>query len=73
MEIFWTGIIIRNKEDEMTATEIRKLTELSRIAFCRKYGIPLRTMEDWESGKNKPADYLLALLERAVKEDFKIE
>lgn len=57
----------------MTANEIRELTELSRRAFCEKYKIPYRTMEDWEAGKKKPADYLLALLERAVKEDFKIE
>ena len=55
----------------MNIKEIRSLTGLSQVKFCEKYNIPRRTLEDWESGKNKPADYLLDLLERAVREDFK--
>lgn len=50
--------------------EIRKLTGLSRAAFCRKYNIPIRTVEEWDAGRMTPPDYLLELLERAVREDM---
>ena len=37
---------------------IRESTGLSRIDFCKKYGIPLRTMEEWESGRRTPPEYI---------------
>lgn len=51
-------------------SEIRKMSGLKRAEFCRRYNIPLRTMEDWEAGKSAPAEYVVALLERAVRQDF---
>lgn len=54
----------------MKIKEVRALTGLSQAKFGAKYGIPKRTIEDWESGRRKPPEYLLKLLERAVKEDF---
>ena len=54
----------------MSIKEIRALTGLSQVKFCEKYNIPRRTLEEWESGNNKPAEYLVALLERVVKEDM---
>lgn len=56
----------------MTAKEIRELTGLKRVSFCEKYHIPLRTMENWEGGVNEAPRYVLELLERAVREDYKI-
>lgn len=52
---------------------IRKITGLTQKAFGEKYNIPLRTIENWENGKSIPPVYVLQLLERAVKEDFKNE
>ena len=49
--------------------ELRKKTGLSQKKFCDKYGIPIRTLQDWEYGKNEPAPYLVNLLERAVNAD----
>ena len=54
----------------MTAKEIRELTGLKRAQFCEKYNIPVRTMENWEAGVNKAPEYVLALLERVVREDY---
>ena len=54
----------------MTAKEIRELSGLKRIHFCEKYNIPLRTMENWEAGVTQAPQYVLELLERAVREDF---
>jgi putative transcriptional regulator len=52
--------------------ELRAWTGLSQAKFADFYGIPKRTIENWEGGKTKAPDYVLMLLERAVKEDFKI-
>ena len=55
----------------MTVKEIRTLTGLSQARFAEKYGIPKRTLEKWEQGETNPPVYLVKLLERAVKEDYK--
>ncbi len=54
----------------MTVKEIRGLTELSQRAFSVKYNIPIRTIEDWETGKRNAPDYVLQMLERIVREDY---
>lgn len=48
---------------------IRKMSGLSRNAFAEKYHIPIRTLEKWERSEITPADYLIAWLERIVRED----
>lgn len=50
--------------------ELRAITGLSAQKFGDKYGIPLRTIQNWEGGVNNPPEYVLGLLERVVKEDF---
>lgn len=55
----------------MTIKELRALTGLSAQKFGDKYKIPLRTIQNWENGVRQPPVYLVELLERAVKEDFK--
>ena len=62
---------------ERRAYRIRALTGLSQAAFAKKYNIPKRSIESWEStsdtsGREAP-EYVLDLLERAVKEDFNVE
>lgn len=49
---------------------IRTKRGVSRAEFSRLYKIPLRTLENWESGDRTPATYVIRLLERAVKEDL---
>lgn len=54
--------------------DIRMLTGLSQAAFAEKYNIPKRSIESWEAtteaAKREAPEYVLNLLERAVKEDF---
>lgn len=50
--------------------ELRKLTGLSQKAFGKKYGIPWRTIQNWEGEVSTPPEYVLKLLARVVKEDF---
>lgn len=52
-----------------TIKEIRQISGLKRAEFCRKYKIPVRTMEDWEYGHNDPPNYIKELMMRAVKYD----
>ena len=54
----------------MNIKEIRFISGLSQQAFSEKYKIPKRTIENWEGGKRNPPEYVILLLERAVKEDF---
>lgn len=60
----------------MTIKEIRKLTNLTQADFAKKYEIPKRTLENWEtsSGNNKRQcpPYVAKMLERLVRIDFNI-
>ena len=51
---------------------IRKMSGLSRKDFAERYKIPIRTLEKWERQESNPAEYVVLLLERAVREDFKV-
>lgn len=42
--------------------ELRKSTGMTRREFCEYFGIPYRTMQDWELGNRKMPDYLLRLM-----------
>lgn len=55
----------------MEVKELRMLSGLSQQAFSEKYGIPKRSIENWEGGKRNPPEYVINLLERVVKEDIK--
>jgi putative transcriptional regulator len=41
---------------------LRKSTGLTQKAFAELTGIPKRTIEQWESGRRNPPDYLIKLL-----------
>ena len=59
-------------ELELQQKELRMLREeigLNRKEFALEYGIPLRTIEDWEHGKRKMPPYVLRLLAYKVKAD----
>ena len=47
--------------------ELRTRTKLNRREFAEYFGIPLRTVEDWEYGKRKIPDYLLRLIEYKLR------
>lgn len=55
----------------MTIKEIRDLLGVSRAEFGRRYNIPTRTLEAWEKGERIPPTYVLELLERVVKDDYR--
>ena len=46
---------------------IREFTGLSRKDFCEKYGIPYRTVTEWELGQRTAPEYVLRILEYYVR------
>lgn len=49
--------------------DLRHLTGLTQKKFSEKYEIPKRTIEDWETGRRKPPNYVTKLLEyKIIKE-----
>lgn len=47
--------------------EIRKATGLNMKRFAAKYGIPYRTVQNWEAGTASAPEYVLDLLAKAVE------
>lgn len=54
-----------NPSEEIRA--IRATTGLSQQAFGDLYGIPKRTVQNWETGTRDPAPYIVTLLRIATK------
>ena len=74
MRFFEEGIFMEQvrTELELQQKELYMLREeigLNRKEFALEYGIPLRTIEDWEHGKRKMPPYLLRLLAYKVRID----
>ncbi len=42
--------------------ELRKSTGMNRREFTEYFGIPYRTMQDWELGNRQMPEYLLRLM-----------
>ena len=47
-------------QDQIIA--LRKETKMGRREFAEYFGIPYRTLQDWELGNRKMPDYLLRLM-----------
>ena len=42
--------------------EMRRKTGLSQSKFSAKFGIPVRTLQQWEQGISAPPDYLIRMM-----------
>lgn len=56
----------------MTIKELRKASGMTQKAFSEYFGIPKRTIENWEGDINKCPEYLSDLIEFKLKTDGKI-
>ena len=50
-----------------TLIELRTSTGMNRKEFCEYFGIPYRTLQDWELGNRTMPDYLLRLMIYKIK------
>lgn len=62
----WKGGSMEERiEIEVQKLELKDMREsvsLNRREFAESFGIPLRTVEDWEAGRRKMPEYLLRLM-----------
>ncbi|MCM1084045.1 MAG: transcriptional regulator [Clostridium sp.] len=47
--------------------DLRESTGMNRREFCDYFGIPYRTVQDWELGNRRMPDYLLRLMAYKIK------
>lgn len=55
----------QERSDRNRSADVKELRErmgMNRRQFCEYYGIPYRTVTDWEAGKRNMPDYVLRLL-----------
>ena len=68
------GILVSLEGETMTTKEqmlaIRRSTGLSQAAFGKRFGIPTRTVENWESGVNACPTYVAEMLAVLAKTDY---
>ena len=53
----------------MTFKELRALTGMSQRKFAAYFGIPRRTVEDWDSGANPCNQYIFDLMKYKLENE----
>lgn len=56
-----------NMEIKDRIKELRESTGMNRKEFCEYFGIPYRTVTEWERGTRKMPDYVFRLLAYKIK------
>ena len=56
----------------MTIKELRAASGMTQKEFSDYFNIPRRSIEDWETGKRTPPEYLVDLIEYKLKAEGKI-
>lgn len=54
----------------MTIYEMRTAFGDTQNEFAKRYNIPFRTIQNWETGVRKPPEYVVALLESRIQSDL---
>lgn len=55
---------------DLTIRNLRKQLGDTQSSFAKRYHIPFRTIQNWETGVRKPPKYIMDLLQHRVKEDL---
>jgi putative transcriptional regulator len=61
---------MKNKHD---LVELRRSTGMNRREFSDYFGIPYRTIQEWELGNRKMPEYLYRLMEYRLRVEGKSE
>ncbi len=54
----------------MDIREMRARLGDTQSEFAARYGIPFRTVQNWETGVRRPPEYIVNLLENRIREDL---
>ena len=53
--------------------EMRKRTGMNRREFAEYFGIPYRTVQDWELGNRQMPEYLFRLMEYKIRVELLVD
>lgn len=59
------------KENGKKLAEICKSYGMGQTALARRFGIPIRTVQDWFSGKGNPPAYVVTMIADLLAYDHK--
>lgn len=51
---------------KLTIKELRDRTGMSQRAFAERFGIPVRTLQEWEQERREPPEYVVAMVGRIL-------
>lgn len=60
-------------DDKERLKELRKELGLSQAKFAEKFGIPIRTIQDWEYGKREVRSYIVDMMHRIAEFEKELE
>lgn len=60
---------MRFMKTTMSIKELREASGMTQKSFSEFFGIPKRTIENWEGGKRECPEYLLDLIEYKLKNE----
>ena len=64
------NVYLKSAELIFTKTkDLRRAVDLTQQEFADYFGISRRTIENWESGRTEPADYLVQLMEYKLRKE----
>lgn len=69
-QIVYIGGAMELKEKLM---EMRKRTGMNRREFAEYFGIPYRTVQDWELGNRQMPEYLFRLMEYKIRVELLVD
>jgi len=55
----------------MTIRDICSQYDLTQTAMAKRFGIPLRTVQDWHSERRNPPDYVVGMMVELLEKDKK--
>lgn len=53
----------------MIIIKLRDITNLSQSKFASFFGIPVKTLQNWELGTRKPPDYVINMMIKLLKSE----
>lgn len=57
--------------NELTIKELRAQTGMSQRAFAERFGIPVRTLQEWEQERREPPNYVVRMIRTILEYEQK--
>lgn len=57
----------------ITIKDICETYQLTQTSLANRFGVPLRTVQDWHGGRRTPPDYVVLMMLEILQNDEKKE